>query len=283
MLADRLSVDCFLNRPLLARSFRYAALPLLILVSVLISGPDAEAQANFGSINVGTTSAAQTLTLTFNASVTLASTPYAVLTEGVAGLDFEPAGTQAGTVCVAGQSYVSGNTCTVDVTFAPSLSGSRNGAVVLYSSSNTVVATAFAVGTGVAPQLNFLPAVRSTVSASGISKPSGVAADGGGNLYVVDRSNKIFKETLQANGSCTQSQITSITGLNNPFGVSIDGAGNLYIADSFNNRILKETLQPTGTYTQTVVASGFNNPADAAVDLSGNVYFGVRSGETVIK
>ena len=62
------------------------------------------------------------------------------------------------------------------------------------------------------------------------------------------------------------------SGLSRPWGVAVDGSGNVYIADSYNGRVLKETLS-AGSYTQsTVASSGLVNPLGVAVDGSGNVY-----------
>src|ERR1035438_2669151 len=68
------------------------------------------------------------------------------------------------------------------------------------------------------------------------------------------------------------SQTTICSGLNSPDGVAVDGSGNVYISDSYNYRVLKETLTPTG-YTQSVVpTSGIDQPSGVAVDGNGNVY-----------
>ena len=82
---------------------------------------------NFNTVNVGTTSSAQTVTFTFINPVTLGSTPVAVLTQGVAGLDFK--NTNGGN-CAAG-AYAANATCTVTVNFTPGAPGPRLGSVVL--------------------------------------------------------------------------------------------------------------------------------------------------------
>ena len=69
-----------------------------------------------------------------------------------------------------------------------------------------------------------------------------------------------------------------------PLGIAVDTSGNLYILDGgSNNQVVKETLQPGGTYTQSLVANGTNNgingPIEVAVDPSGNVYI-VDPGNT---
>jgi DNA-binding beta-propeller fold protein YncE len=59
--------------------------------------------------------------------------------------------------------------------------------------------------------------------------------------------------------------------------VAVDGSGNIYIADTYNNRVLKETLSE-GIYTESTIGSDLNAPAGIAVDGSGNVY--VSTGST---
>jgi len=63
------------------------------------------------------------------------------------------------------------------------------------------------------------------------------------------------------------------SGLNYPYRVALDSSGNLYISDTQNNRVLKETPLPNGSYTETVVASsGLTTPYGIAVDSAGNVF-----------
>ena len=103
-------------QPLLAR-----VLPLLVALPGLLPPAVAMAQTSFGTVNVGSTTAAQTLTFSFpSATVLNATTPVQVLTMGDPNLDFKNAGT--GT-CAAG-AFTS---CTVNVTFNPQASGMRQG------------------------------------------------------------------------------------------------------------------------------------------------------------
>ncbi len=48
--------------------------------------------------------------------------------------------------------------------------------------------------------------------------------------------------------------IVPTSNLNQPIGVAIDGGGNIYITDSWNGRVLKETLSG-GSYTESTVAT----------------------------
>jgi hypothetical protein len=102
-----------------------------------------------------------------------------VLTQGAAGLDFADAGT--GT-CKANTAYIYGSICTVNVIFTPKFAGTRHGAAVLNDGNGNVIAAGYVQGTGVGPQVNFLPGAQSTIPASGLSYTGQVAVDGSGSL-----------------------------------------------------------------------------------------------------
>ncbi|WP_263366246.1 choice-of-anchor D domain-containing protein, partial [Edaphobacter bradus] len=236
---------------------------------------------NFNTVAVGSTSASQSLSFTFTASGTLGASPYAVLTMGAAGLDFQAATSQPASACVSGTTYNAGNTCTVDVTFNPTLTGPRYGAVVLYDGSGNVIETGYVYGTGSGPQVSFTPATQSAI-VSGLSHLADAVLDGSGNVYIVDSgNNQVLKETLSG-GTYSQSVVpTSV--LVNPFGVAVDGSGNLYIADTYNNRVLKETLSAGGSYTESTIGTGLNGPFKIAVDGNGNVYIADYYTNRVLK
>jgi streptogramin lyase len=235
--------------------------------------------ANFGTMNIGSTSLVQTLTYSFGTAVTLGST--AVLTGGATGLDFADAGT--GT-CTANTSYTAGQSCTVNVTFTPKFAGARDGAVVLANNSGGVIAAGYLQGTGMGPQVNFLPNTESMVASAGLYDPYGVAVDGSGNVYIADSSNnRILKETL-AGGAYNQSTIPT-SSLYTPNDLAVDGSGNIYISDTNNYRVLKET--PTaGGYAESTIAdlsSDEIQPYGIAIDGSGNVYFSTPFGTLYVE
>jgi sugar lactone lactonase YvrE len=221
--------------------------------------------ANFGSVNIGTASTAQTLTYTFAAPVTLGS--MAVLTQGAAGLDFANAGT--GT-CTPNTAYTAGKSCTVNVTFTPSFAGTRNGAAVLYGNTGNVIATDYIQGNGVGPQVNYLPGTQSVAYSGTVANaPQALAVDGSGNLYLgMGSAGTVSKEAPSAGGYTSLGSIGS--GLHSAYGIAVDGSGNLYIAD-YAESVYVETPSPGG-YTQSMVVTGLAYPNVVAVDGSGNVY-----------
>ena len=236
---------------------------------------------NFGSVNIGTASPANTLSFVFDSAGTLGST--AVLTQGATGLDFTNAGT--GT-CVAGTAYTAGEVCTINVTFTPRFAGIRTGTAVLYDSAGNPIASGYVQGTGVGPQIAFQPGVLSTVS-SVSSGPFGVAVDGSGNLYVTADENNGVEEILAVNGSipASPSIISLGSGFNQPSGTAVDSSGNVYVADSGNNAV-KEVMAVNGRIPATpaivTLGSGFSMPRGVAVDRSGNVFV-ADTGNSAIK
>ena len=231
---------------------------------------------NFGSANIGTATSTLSMNFVIDTAGMLGS--IAVLTQGASGLDFANAG--AGT-CSAAIKYPVAAICTVNATFTPSVSGARNGAVVLQNSAGAAIATAYIYGNGTGPQVNFLPGVQQAVLATGLNGPFGVATDANGNVFIADAHNyRVLKETPGANGYTA----TTIVGGNQygPYGLAVDGSGNVYIADYNNSRIVKAS--PSGsTYVQSTIATNLLHPYGVAVDGSGNVYVADTNNLRIVK
>jgi sugar lactone lactonase YvrE len=233
----------------------------------------------FGTQSIGSASSPATLTLTFGAPGTLSS--IAVLTQGIANLDFTNSG---GGSCAIGTSYAAGATCTVNVAFAPRYAGTRYGAVVLDDAGGANLGQMYIQGVGLGSEAVFSPGTQSTIG-NGFVYPEGVAIDGNGNVYVTDYGNQssgggtpgaLYSEML-LNGVYTQTRINCafIT----PVGVALDGGGNIYVTDPSTPAVYKIT-QSNGNCTETLIGSGFGTPWGVAVDGSGSVYiadFGTSS------
>ena len=217
--------------------------------------------ANFGQINVGSTSSTYTFHFAFNLDVTLGGV--AVLTQGASGKDFQ---TASGGTCKAQPYSSDGDSCTVNVTFAPLAPGPRRGAVVLYDNNTPAnpLITVYINGIGVAPTVDFPPGFEywfaglfiphygpkagfsgdgGPATSAEINAPFGVAFDGAGNLYFGDKWNFRVRKvdtngiitTVAGNGTQGYSgdggPATSAS-LYYPRSVAVDGAGNLYILDA---------------------------------------------------
>lgn len=122
--------------------------------------------------------------------------------------------------------------------------------------------------------------------------PVGLAADGSGNLYVVDLWNNLVQK-FNPDGS--PGGVWGIEGtdpgeLSGAQGLDIDGSGNFYIADTGNHRVQKFSSSGSGIWS-TGTSDGssgtgngeFDTPGDVAVDGSGNVYVVDRGNHRIQK
>ena len=141
-----------------------------------------------------------------------------------------------------------------------------------------------------------------------LNSPSGVAADGDGNLYIADSGNHRIRKIDASSGHISTIAGTGTAGysgdggaataaqLNSPRGMAVDGAGNLYIADWNNRRVRK--VDPKGAITTvagggtllTFFADGGAATAallgqinDVAADASGNLYISDLSTSLIRK
>jgi hypothetical protein len=226
---------------------------------------------------------------TFSQATTLGSV--SVLTQGKANLDYTNAVT--GT-CAANTGYTANQTCTVNVTFTPMFAGTRYGAAVLDDSGGNVLAIGYLQGTGVGPQMNFLPWTQSVVASGEYGYGLfAITADESGDVYVADDGNHVIRKETPAAGGYTETTVpTSAFNYANSYvnGIAVDGAGNVYISDGNNAQVLKET--PTaGGYSESIVTSATSyappyvpgsyeppGPIAVAVDGKGNVYIALGNG-----
>lgn len=107
--------------------------------------------------------------------------------------------------------------------------------------------------------------------------PSGVAADGAGNVYVLDDANDRVAR-FNADGKLLKTWGSEGSGPGQfevPQGIAIDGHGNVFVADTGNNRI--EAFSADGSLLGQWGSHGagpeqFDEPAGITVDRDGNVY-----------
>ncbi|MNK32071.1 Serine/threonine-protein kinase PknD [compost metagenome] len=99
-----------------------------------------------------------------------------------------------------------------------------------------------------------------TIEVSGIGKPSAVAFDSQGNLYVSSNTgNSIFRRDA---GSST---LTSFANVPSPAGLDADASGYIYCADNVSNRIY--TINSQGE--SRLLSSGISYPLGVHVDADG--------------
>ncbi len=136
--------------------------------------------------------------------------------------------------------------------------------------------------------------VDGTGTAATFYNPSGIVADGAGNLYVTDYGSSRIRKivistgvvtTVAGTGSAAFADGTgTAAAFSNPRAITYDGAGNLYVADGGNNRIRKIVVATGAVTTLAGSSSGyadgtgtaalFSNPISIAYDGMGNVYVG---------
>ena len=117
---------------------------------------------------------------------------------------------------------------------------------------------------------DYLPTSLSSTLILGVQKPTGIAVDGSGNIYVADD----YDNTVKMGSPATQTVTTVVSsGLTSPTGLAVDAAGNVYIADTGDDAI-KMWSPATGTLSTLVDSTqGLSMPFGVAVDASGsNVY-----------
>jgi hypothetical protein len=247
-----------------------------ITTLVVVMGT-ASAQAQT-SEPVGTTSGTLTTTVTITAAGTSASTTAAalpVLTQGIAGLDFNLA---SGGTCSASTAYTIGQTCTVNYTFTPAHPWVRYGGIEVVTDAGTVLGNSFVHGIGNGPQAAFSLSMPVTLG-GGFHQPTGLALDAIGNIFVADLNDNMVYEILAVGGYTTIKTLGG--GFDGPSTVAVDGSGNIYIANA-NDRTVSE-MPPGCTSAACVVTlgGGFTNPRDVAVDGAGNVYVADQNDNTL--
>lgn len=251
----------------------------------------------FSSVSLGTSAPPQ-LTATFAVSGYSGSfTPTAVAHYGI---DYT-----AGAVSCTGGSPT--ETCTIPITFTPTLPGSRKDALFLMNGT-TRLATVLINGIGQAPMALNQPGALSVLYTSPSTYFYNSTVDENGTVYVIESGSIV---AITKAGVAT----TLTTGSNHAVGVAIDGAGVLYIADGVvtSGLVTYDTVQgisgtlpiasssgyfpavavggagnvyaldfshlidkvkPDGSLVQTPISPSFGQPTQLAVDSDEDVFFG---------
>ncbi|MFD0598538.1 choice-of-anchor D domain-containing protein [Catellatospora coxensis] len=150
----------------------------------------------FGSANVGTTTAAQTVTVS-NPGTAAAS---------IGSVTVSGQYTQTST---CGSSLAAGASCTMSVRFAPTAAGAQNGTLSVPNSTTASPLTVSLTGTGVSATTNLAIGAAMSASSSNGGFPASAANDDNTGSYW-ESNNNAFPQWLQADlGSAKQ--VSSVT------------------------------------------------------------------------
>jgi DNA-binding beta-propeller fold protein YncE len=205
-----------------------------------------------------------------------------------------------------------GGSASIDHSVGAVTSGEASGAVTPGSSTTYTLTVTNSAGTAVtaktrvlAGDLTVLAGVASGIGntdgtlVAGVSgarfyKPSSVAVDGSGNIYVADQQNNTIRLITSGGTVTTIAGTPGIDGSSDtpalfdvPSGVAVDTAGNIYVADTSNGSIRKIAASPSYAVSTVVPSHTFLSPVAVAVDntsattTSGNLY--VADGAVVFQ
>lgn len=203
--------------------------------------------------------------------------------------------TLAGSVGITGHNYGIGSSATF--TYPTAMAVDSAGNVYVVDSANVA---------GYSDSESSLRKISPTgvVTTVDIGDPcliTGIAVDGGGNVYATCHDNNILivnpagvvTEFAGSPSGGSADGTGTAAGFTRPIGIAIDTSGNLYVADTGNDTIRK--IAPGGVVTTVAGSAGmlgnadgtgaaarFNDPMGIAVDSSGNLYV-TDSGNRVVR
>jgi sugar lactone lactonase YvrE len=133
-------------------------------------------------------------------------------------------------------------------------------------------------------------------------RPTAVAVDREGNVFVADQNNHVVRKISAAGAVTTFAGLADVSGtadgasstarFNQPTGIAVDGAGTVYVVE-FSNHTLRR-ITADGTVTTLAGRAGvsgavdgdgnvarFNGPTGVAADDAGNVFVAEFSSSTI--
>ncbi len=215
----------------LRRPAVWALACLSVLANQAFAAPTS---VNFGTVPLGQTSAAQTVTVNFSQTGQIKAVK-AVL-QGSTGLDYAATG---GT-CQAGSTYQAGQSCTVQASFTPLAPGVRNGAIVIQNPAYAIIATSYLTGIGQGALATF-PGGTPVLAGYVGSSSTNWTIDGAGNIYYpVPSFPQQTIHKLTPSGGFTFAWLPDQ--YSSAILQTIDGAGNLFL--TYANQLIK--VDPSG-------------------------------------
>lgn len=136
------------------------------------------------------------------------------------------------------------------------------------------------------------------------SKPTDVATDRNGNVYIADSGNRVIRKISPEGMVTTLAGTAGVSGhadgvgaaasFKSPRGIAVDASGYVYVADAYSNTIRK--ISPAGVVTTLAGIAGmeghadglgaaarFRFPTDVAIDKAGNIYVSDSLNNTIRK
>ena len=127
-----------------------------------------------------------------------------------------------------------------------------------------------------------------------LNNPSGVAVDGGSNIYIVDSDNQRVRFVAKSTGIISTLVGTGISGYNgdgvpatsaqlsSPSGIVVDSIGNVFIADNNRVRFIPQSTRIISTYADTGITGVLSLVRGLALDSIGNLFIANSGGNRVM-
>lgn len=117
-------------------------------------------------------------------------------------------------------------------------------------------------------------------TSASLNRPTNMAFDGSGNMYILDSGNNRVRKVVLASGII--STVAGPGNLSDPRGIAVDPSGSVFVTNTYGDGSLQKVIpgQPDNLST---VFSGAGSTHDVAIDNSGNIFVTNSSGGTIRK
>ena len=232
---------------------------------------------NLGRINVGSSSTAQSLSLSNDGDVSLALGSPLYTTSGNT-TDFSIT-TSASNACSSGASLITGATCGISGTFTPTTTGARAETLTLSAkAANATTITGAFTGTGINLPKTTLALTTNptgtvtygtTVAATAVvAAPAGSSTTPTGTVTFL--VNGVSYKVVTLAGGTASASITGLPAGSNTIDASYSGDNN-YAASSGATQTITVTLAPTSTTFTSSISSATPVPPGTSVTLTATV------------
>ena len=234
---------------------------------------------NFGNQLIGTTSAAQTITLSNTGTAALTITSIAIT--GTNSGDFA----ETNTCPASNATLATGANCTISVTFKPTATGNRTGSVSITDNAAGSPQSVALTGTGVEPMVTLAPAsltfagqlITTTSTAQGVTLTNtGTAPLTISSIAITGTNGGDFAETNNCPASTSSLAVGAKCTINVTFTptATASRAASVSITDNAPGSPQSVSLTGTGTDFSLAAATGANCPASANCSTSATISAG---------